>query len=967
MNTRLLGLACLLLFTAAAFAQQTGAIIGTVTDEEGEFLPGVVIQAESSVLPLPRESVTNANGSYRMPLLPPGEYTLTATMTGMATAKRNVRVSLDQTVRVNLTMAPTTVEELTVVAQTPLVSTSDTAVSNAIQSETFENLPVGEEYRDLVRLAPGIQVTADSVRGPSAGGSGQDNIYKFDGVDVSLPLFGTLSAEPSTHDIAQVSIIKGGAQATNFNRSGGFTINSVSKSGTDTYQGELEYRYQDDSWVADSEVPPTALSGTRDLNWLSVNYGGPIVRERLYFYASYFAPQTETTNRTNAYGAQPDGNNDRDEYFLKLTYSPTPNFTLHGSVRDSDRVFENESVGNLTAPTAATNSESEQNITILEGNWIINSSSSFSFKYSDFNLDTSSLPSAILGVQSSTTLGSTIDLNNLDQAGLLEVPEIGDSNADIANLLNPYIQRFGYIGAGGDRVGGGFVGRQNLINRQDFARQDIQLNYDHFFTTGAWEHDFHIGFRHEVAEEDLARRSNGWGSLTFGDSEAEFLFADFLTGDGRAIHSEFESDNIEINNNMTYGNWNINVGFLFSNDKLYGQGLAEDSSNVSGFRLAPGNKYLMYETDFQDMIQPRIGAIYNLGDRTTVYGSIAKYYPPATSLPRAASWDRNILGVRNIGTFNSAGELVDVTQVSSSSGKFFQEDMTPRNVDEILLGYNSTYANGWTAKFYTRYRQAESFWEDVNNNARIAYAETATSGDPEEIASRGLYIPELGTFRDEIGGSSYVIAELEDTETKYYEATVDVEKAGQNYYFKGTYTWSHYYGNFDQDNATSAPDQNIFIGSSLLNDGGGRQQWDNKWGNLAGDRRHLVKVFGTYKFDFGTSIGALVFYQSGAPWEAWNRDVYDSVLPSWDTSDTIRFAEPAGSRTTPSHFQIDFNVNHYFQISGRYRLGLDFDIFNLTDNQTERAFQQDFRRSTFGQATRYWPERRYRLAANFRF
>ena len=76
-----------------------------------------------------------------------------------------------------------------------------------------KNLPVGTEYRDLVKLIPGVQYTQDAVRGPSAGGSGQDNVYNFDGVNVTLPLFGTLASEPASHDNAQIAVIKGGARA----------------------------------------------------------------------------------------------------------------------------------------------------------------------------------------------------------------------------------------------------------------------------------------------------------------------------------------------------------------------------------------------------------------------------------------------------------------------------------------------------------------------------------------------------------------------------------------------------------------------------------------------------------------------------------------------------------------------------------------------------------------------------------
>ena len=96
-----------------------------------------------------------------------------------------------------------------------------------------------------------MQYTQDQTRGPSAGGSGQDNVYQFDGVNVTLPLFGTLSAEPASHDIAQITVIKGGARAVDFDRSGGFSIDSVSKSGTSRYSGQVSYQLQTEGMAAD--------------------------------------------------------------------------------------------------------------------------------------------------------------------------------------------------------------------------------------------------------------------------------------------------------------------------------------------------------------------------------------------------------------------------------------------------------------------------------------------------------------------------------------------------------------------------------------------------------------------------------------------------------------------------------------------------------------------------------------------
>ena len=121
------------------------------------------------------------------------------------------------------------VDEVVVTGQIMNVDSGLASLKNTLNLDVLTGVPVGQEYRDLQKLIPGVQYSEDTVRGPSAGGSGQDNNYQFDGVDVSLPLFGTLSAEPSTHDIDQVSVVRGGATAIGFNRSGGFLINTISK------------------------------------------------------------------------------------------------------------------------------------------------------------------------------------------------------------------------------------------------------------------------------------------------------------------------------------------------------------------------------------------------------------------------------------------------------------------------------------------------------------------------------------------------------------------------------------------------------------------------------------------------------------------------------------------------------------------------------------------------------------------
>src|SRR5205085_4201858 len=166
-------------------------------------------------------------------------------------------------------------------------------------TEEIHALPVGQDYRDLVKLAPGVMYTQDATRGPSAGGSGQDNVYQFDGVNVSLPQYGTLAAEPAAFDVAQVSVIRGGANAIDFNRSAGFTIDTVSKSGTNKFTGQATFQVLNHNMTAPLVQGPN-LTYQEDRTWAQANLGGPILPDRLFFYGSYYRPTRSRSNQANA-------------------------------------------------------------------------------------------------------------------------------------------------------------------------------------------------------------------------------------------------------------------------------------------------------------------------------------------------------------------------------------------------------------------------------------------------------------------------------------------------------------------------------------------------------------------------------------------------------------------------------------------------------------------------------------------
>jgi len=255
-----------------------------------------------------------------------------------------------------------------------------------------------------------------------------------------------------------------------------------------------------------------------------------------------------------------------------------------------------------------------------------------------------------------------------------------------------------------------------------------------------------------------------------------------------------------------------------------------------------------------------------------------------------------------------------------------------------MLGTGQQLTPAWSARVYGRYRKGENFLEDTNNNARSAY--NAPAGIP-----RTDYVPTLcngslascgpNTVRGAIGsGSTYVIANLDGAFTKYYEATMESTMRTGKLYTSGSYTWSHYYGNFDQDNSSFsfANDASIFIGSSNIADGAGRQLWDFKYGDLRGDRRNVVKLTFTYELPWRATVGAFGLYQSGQPYQL------ESVLPyrglTTSTSDTNRYAEPAGRRRSPSHQQLDLKYTQDVYTFGRATLQIIADVFNVLDKQT---------------------------------
>jgi carboxypeptidase family protein len=358
-------------------------------------------------------TVTAADGSFQLPALPPGEYTVTFTLDGMQTVTRKAMVQLSDITVVEAALGIKGVTEaVTVTAEAALIDKTSAAITSGISSQQINSVPVGQEYRDLIKLIPGVQYSQDTTRGPSAGSNGQDNVYSFDGVNVTLPLFGTLSAEPAAHDIAQMTIIKGGAKAVDFQRAGGFAVDSVSKSGTNRYSGQLSWQVQNPAMAAAlNNGSASRYEQTR--TWTDLNAGGPIIADRLFFFGSYYRPQNSRDNRSNLYGELPDYTSVRNEGFGKLTVTPTHSTLLNVSLRDEHRLDKSNLFTSTQSPTSGSGNEASLRIGTADGSWIINAMSYATFKWTHFANKTQSRPDNIASVSPTTAIGTHLDITSL--------------------------------------------------------------------------------------------------------------------------------------------------------------------------------------------------------------------------------------------------------------------------------------------------------------------------------------------------------------------------------------------------------------------------------------------------------------------------------------------------------------------------------------------------------------------------
>lgn len=305
-------LACLLGLAASAAAQGAGGVIaGTIKDAQGGALPGVSVTLRNVESGVVRSTVSEGNGTYRLPGLPPGRYGLTAELQGFANVDlRDITITIGLELQRDLTLSLQGVQEsVTVTGVAPIIETTRTEVSSIVTQEQIESLPIANRQPiSLALLLPGTSMDGTTARRSQAnigaGGSANTmNLYHVDGGMNMSNNSGQQHLEVPQSAVREFRVNMSQSSA-EYGAVGGIVL-TATKSGTNRFSGEVFEFFRDKSLNSfdkfELERHNTLGAPKPDYRRHSQGaaFGGPIIQDRLHFFLAAERSNEEATAQVN--------------------------------------------------------------------------------------------------------------------------------------------------------------------------------------------------------------------------------------------------------------------------------------------------------------------------------------------------------------------------------------------------------------------------------------------------------------------------------------------------------------------------------------------------------------------------------------------------------------------------------------------------------------------------------------------
>ncbi len=901
---------------AGAQTGSTGGINGKVVDNTGGALPGVNITISSPALMGTRTTVTNEEGAYRFPAVPPGEYTIVYELAGFQTVRREgIRVTIGFTATVNPEMGMASLQEtVTVTGQSPVVDSQSTTMTTTFDKAVMNDMPIGSrDFWGLLAQTPSVVVSKFDVGGSAAMTVLPVNVYGITGQE--RPLVEGIISNSSTGGVGfsfygdygsfeEVSISTAGHSAET--GSPGLFTNLISKAGGNTYHGSIYADYQDSNMqtrnISADQIAKGVTGGgalgadevNRTDGWRDFNIGGGgfIVKDKLWWYGS-LRDMNFKQWYTN-YPPEPQESRGRN-YAAKLTYQLSTNNKLFGYYQYTGKLQENRFDAYRLSATAALNVFPESTVK------------------QDYN-------SGVWKVEFNRVMGSSMFFEMRGGGYWFHFP------------FERKTEALRYEDVGNSRVYGG---NQNRV--QDRYRPQVlgSLSY----TKDGWygTHNFKLGGN--ILKEWQDQVNEGFPEqilhvMNNGQPREVYLFQPGANYNGLYTYSAYLNDSWQLPKRLT-----LNLGARFDRFRAFTPEQVHPAS-----RFNPTEIVFPAVDNWQiwNHLAPRVGATYALtADSKNVlkFNYARYYYDPGNGLagslnPNDALWfrryawsDPNKNGRWDPG---EEGRLIQTTGGVAST-----------RLDPDL---QNTYANEMAAWFERELITDVGFrgglvWRGVRQEyARInlnmpfeAFTVPVTIVDPGPDGVRGnaddgpgiagfQVAPEyLGrtslnqTSNIPLGGSNYLT----------YEFTV-TKRPSHGWSAAAAFSLmknAHNGSEFPEGQAPNTVRSNALPlnPNDLINTDNGRYKFTMWTGN----------VKGAYQFPWDVKISGTLRHQSGPSYGR-------TFTTSLNYSSSVRvLAEPMDTHRQRNVTIVDLRLEKGFHLNGSFRVAALLDGFNMLNSNAE--------------------------------
>lgn len=939
--------AVLLMVARPVGAQERfGGLTGIVTDTSGAVLPGTTVTITNKTSGAVRTVVTSGDGLYLVQDLDPGRYAVVVELSGFAKAEiPEVAVTLGKVIKLDAQLKVGDLSEVVQVSGAPRdIDVRSTLVAHNVREEEIDRMPKGRSFQSIALTAP--SVNAGEIEGGFQvnGASGAENAFTVDGV-VTNSLVDGRSRQNTVFEYLQEVQVKTAGIGAEYGGALGGVISAVTKSGGNTFRGEAHYYYEgsplgagpvkrlvldpsDDvtvSYVQDDEMPDHR-------NEIGGSLGGPILRDRLFFFASV---SPRFARRTNDYlfnnGTEP-GTIERTQTYQQVFGKVT---------HRAGRVTSSGSL--LFTPSASTGTQPAYNGAAPN---VITSS----FESNRINLDR-----GFEQLQVSTTGNVDVTLTGTSffsvRGGYFHDNYKDTGIPDTTN----YIYQTSSVGLGSVPAAlQGPIGTQNtpraLIVQNDTTKRGfVNADYNHAFSAGG-AHTLKAGFGWQKTINDANQFYPGGYVNIFWDRNFNF------SGDrGRGLYGYYE-----VNSRGVQGEAGADILSLYVqdqwtlNDRLtLNLGLRTERETVPSFR--EGVDAMQF--GFGDKLAPRLGASYDVrGDgRWKLFGSWGRYYDwTKYELSRGSyggdTWQvyyrgLDTLDIGNLNLSNMPGSDLWVVPGSFRDRRVPNFDSTdpdirPMYQDSTSVGTEYQLGERLSLGLHYVHNNLSQTIEDIGA-VDASGNETYVIGNP----GRGLATIQFPSGATPIG---YPVPQPK----RQYDAlefTIN-RRFANNYFWSASYVYSRLYGNYSglaaseevntpTTNVTSATAQQQ--AGSIARPGGNANRawdideifWDSRGtldviGRLPTDRPHVVKLYGSYLLPFGTQIGAFMYAGSGTPLTTY-------VV---STNQTNLFVNGRGDMgRTPVLSRTDVLLSHELNVgANNKRLRFELNVLNVFNQKATR-------------------------------